>query len=76
MHNLWIKLLATPRNPRNPNFPPKNYLFLVKLVRKAVKSTFTYNGLGLAFHGKCSWSSGNDIARNVLIFVLEKSKKR
>ena len=57
-------------------FHQKNYLFLVKLVRNAVKSAFTFNGLGLAFHGKCSWSFGNDIARNVLIFVAEKSKKK
>ena len=73
--NLYIiyELNYWPRYHIN-NFPLKNCLFgTVKLVRNTVESIFTYNGLGIVFDGKCSWSFGNDFARNVVIFVVDNS---
>ena len=64
------ELNSWPRIPTN-NFPLKNSLSgTVKLVRNASESKFIYNGQGIAFDGEVSWTFGNDIARNVVIFVV------
>ena len=56
------------------SFPRKSCLFgTVKLVRKRIKSKFTYNGWRIAFDGEGSWSFGNELARNILIFGVENS---
>ena len=65
--NNWSRILAN-------NFTLKTFLFgTVKSVRIAVKSKFTYNGRGIAFHGEGSRSFGNDFATNVVIFGVENS---
>ena len=46
---------------------------MVKLVRNIIKSKFIYNGKGIAFEGKGSWSFGNDFARNAVIFGVDDS---
>ena len=54
------------------NFLLKNCLFgTVKLVINPIKSKFTYNGLGISFEGKDSWSFGSTCARNVVIFDVD-----
>ena len=51
----------------------KNCLFgTVKLVRNTIKSKLTYNGWEIAFYGG-SWSFGNDVSRNVVIFGVDNS---
>ena len=60
-----------PCYPKN-NFPVKNCLFgKAKLVKNAIKSKFTSNGLRIAIEGERSWSFGNDLARNVAIFGVD-----
>ena len=55
-------------NPSN-NFALKNALLeTVKLVRNTVESKFIYNGSGIAFDRKGSWSFRTDFARNVITF--------
>ena len=62
-----------PRNSTN-NFPVKivylvqMFIYLVKLVRKAIKSKFTCNGRGIASDGGL-WSFGNGFSRNVIFGV-------
>ena len=66
--NLYMvfELNTQPRNPAN-YFTPKNCLFdTVKLVRKAIKSKFTYNGRGISLDGEGSWSFGNAFAKMTL----------
>ena len=59
-----------PHNPVNC-FSLKDCLFgTVKLTKNADKSKFTYNGRGIEFDGKGSWSFSNGFARNVTIFVV------
>ena len=59
-----------PHNPANC-FSLKDCLFgTVKLTKNADKSKFTYNGRGIEFDGKGSWSFSNGFARNVTIFVV------
>ena len=73
--NLYIvyELNNWPRNHIN-TFPLKNCLFdTVSLVRNARKSKFIYNGWGIAFDGKGSWSFGNDFSRNSVIFGVDNS---
>ena len=48
---------------------------MVKLVRNIIKSKFIYNGKGIAFEGKGSWSFGNDFARNAVIFGVDDSQR-
>ena len=53
---------------------PINCLFgTFKLVRKAIKSQFTYNGQGKAFDGEGLWSFDNDFARKVIFFGVGNS---
>ena len=73
--NLYIvyELNNSPHNPTN-KFLLKNCLSgTVKLVSNTIKIKFTYNGQGIAFDGKGSWSFGNDFARNVVIFGVDNS---
>ena len=59
---------------RTNNFPLIICVFGTgKLVRKAVKSKFTYNDQGIACDGERSWSFGNGFARNAIIFGVENS---
>ena len=59
-----------PHNPVNC-FSLKDCLFgTVKLTKNADKSKFTYNGRGIEFDGKGSWSFSNGFARNVTIFFV------
>ena len=70
--NLYIvyEFNTKPHNPAN-SFSLKDCLFgTVKLTKNADKSKFTYNGRGIAFDGKGSWSFSNGFARNVTIFVV------
>ena len=65
--NTWLRILAN-------NFTLKNCLFgTVKLERNTIKIKFTYNGRGIAFDGKDSWSFGNNFARNVIVFGVDNS---
>ena len=58
--NIWPRILAN-------SFTLKYCLLgTVKLVRKVIKSKFTYNGQGIAFYGEASWSFGNEFAGNLL----------
>ena len=41
-----------------------------------MKSKFTYNGQGIVFYGKGSWSLGNNFARNVIFGVDNSSSKK
>ena len=75
MLTLYIacELNAWPRNPLN-NFTLKHGLSgRAKLVRKAIKSKFTYNCRGIAFDGEASLSFGNGFARNVVILGVDNS---
>ena len=70
--NLYIvyEFNTKPHNPAN-SFSLKDCLFgTVKLTKNADKSKFTYNGRGIEFDGKGSWSFSNGFARNVTIFVV------
>ena len=70
--NLYIvyEFNTKPHNPAN-SFSLKDCLFgTVKLTKNADKSKFTYNGRGLEFDGKGSWSFSNGFARNVTILLL------
>ena len=42
-----------------------------QLVKVAIKSNFTYNGSGIAFHGEGCWSFSYDFAGNVVIFGFD-----
>ena len=71
--NLYIvyEFNTKPHNPAN-SFSLKDCLFgTVKLTKNADKSKFTYNGRGIAFDGKGSWSFSNGFARNVTTFVVD-----
>ena len=63
--NTWSSILA------NNLILKKCLLGTVKLVRNAIKNKFTYNGQGIAFDGKGSWSFGGEFARNVVIFGVK-----
>ena len=43
------------------------------LVKNAFKSKFSKNDREIAFDGDVSWSSGNDFARNNVIFGVDNS---
>ena len=45
----------------------------VKLTRNASKRKFICNGYGISFGGAETWSFGNKIARNVVIFCVDNS---
>ena len=71
--NLYIvyELNDWPCNPAKI-FPLINFLFgTVTLVRKAIKSKFTYNGRVLLFNGKGLSSFDNGSAKNVVIFGVD-----
>ena len=56
------------------NFSLESCLFCtVKFIRKKIKSEFTYNIWEISFHRKCSWSFGNEFARNIIIFGADNS---
>ena len=70
--NLYIVygLNNWPRKPTN-NFTLKNFLFVtVKLVRKAAKSKYTYNGQEIAFDGEglVSFAGKNTDNKHLLSF--------
>ena len=55
------------------SFPKGTCLFRkVKLIRKAIKRKFFYNGWGMLFDREGSWSFGNDFSVNVVIFGVAK----
>ena len=55
-------------------FTLKNCLFgATAIVKKSNKEKWVYNGYGIAFDGKSSWSFGDDYARNVVIFDVDAS---
>ena len=71
--NLYIvwELNNWSRNPAH-RFTQKSCLLgLVRLVKNAIKSKFTYNGQGIAFDGEGVWSFDNDYARNVVRFGVD-----
>ena len=43
------------------------------ILKHNVKEKWLYSGYGIAFNGKCEWKCGNDFARNVIIFSVDKS---
>ena len=59
----------------NNNFTIDNCLFSeVKITSNATERKLVYYGYGKAFHG--SWSFGNEINRNVIIFHVKNSPPR
>ena len=73
--NVYIlcDLDAWPRNPTN-NFKFKNWLFgAFKIVKISDKEKYVYCGYGVTFDSAGLWSFGNDFARNVIIFGIDKS---
>ena len=44
---------------------------MVKLIRNAIQSKFIYEGRGIAFDAEFSWSFGNDVTRNVIIYGVD-----
>ena len=68
-----LELNNWPHNPAN-NFLLKDSFFgTVKLVRNETKSKFIYDGQGIAFDVKDSWSFDKDFARNAVIFGVDNS---
>ena len=52
----------------------KNCLFgAINIVKNNVKKKWIYIGCEIVFDGPGSWSFGNDFARNVVIFGVDKS---
>ena len=49
------------------------FIWYSQSVRNEIISKFTYNGRGIAFDGEGSWSFGNDVFRNVVIFGVDNS---
>ena len=43
------------------------------IVKNSFKGKYVYSGYGIAFDGKGSWSFGNDLARNLVIFGVDNS---
>ena len=73
--NVYIiyNLDAWPRKPAN-NFKFKNYLFReTNKVENGDKEKYVYSGYGATFDNACSWSFGNDFARNIIIFGIDNS---
>ena len=73
--NVYIvyDLDAWPRNPLN-NFKFKNCLCRATIVIKnSHKEKYLYSGYGITFDSAGSWSFDNDVARNVMIFVVNNS---
>ena len=73
--NVYIvyDLDALPRNPTN-NFKFKNCLFgATSVVKNSDKEKYKYSSYGITFDSAGSWSFGNDIARNVIIFSVDNS---
>ena len=73
--NIYIiyNLDAWPRKPAN-NFKFKNYLFReTNKVENGDKEKYVYSGYGATFDSACSWSFGNDFARNIIIFGIDNS---
>ena len=55
-------------------FELKNGLLdAINIVRNSDKCKWVYRGCGKAFAGAGSWSFDNDFAKNVVIFVADKS---
>ena len=42
------------------------------LVKNSDKEKYVHNGYGIAFDGKGKWSFGNDLAKNVIVFGVDK----
>ena len=56
------------------NFTLKNCLLgATNILKNSDKGKYGYNGYGIAVEGKSSWSFGNDLARNVVIFGVDNS---
>ena len=73
--NVYIiyNLDAWPRNPTN-NFKFKNCLFgATSVVKNSDKEKYVFSGYGITFDSACSCSFNNDIARNVIILVVDNS---
>ena len=59
-----------PRNPTR-NFKFKNCLFrATNKVKNSDKERYVYSGDRKIFHNAGLWSFDNDVARNVIIFVI------
>ena len=58
------------RNPTNTLILNNSLFCTVKLVRNTIKRKFTYNGQGITFDGKDSWSFYNDYPRKIAIFFF------
>ena len=64
---------AWPRNPAD-NFKCNNCLFAAtNIVINIDKKKYVYSIYGITFDSSGSWSFGNDIARNVIIFGVDNS---
>ena len=61
------------RNPTNTLILNNSLFYTVKLVRNTIKRKFTYNGQGITFDGKDSWSFYNDYPRNIAISCVDKN---
>ena len=59
---------AWPKNPTD-NFKIKNCLFAAtNIVKNSDKEKYVYSGYRITFHSVGSWSFGDNLARNVIIF--------
>ena len=45
---------------------------LTDIVENFDKENYVYNGYGIAFDGNGKWSFGNDLAKNVIVFGVDK----
>ena len=62
--------------PRHPtyNFKFKNFLFVAtNIVKDSDKEKYVYNGYGITFDTRGSWSFDNSSARNVINFDVDSS---
>ena len=72
--NVYIiyDLDAWTKNPTN-NFKFKNCLIgAINALKNSDNEKYLHSGYGITFDSAVSWSFGNDIARNVVIFVVDK----
>ena len=73
--NVYIiyNLDAWSKNPTN-NFKFKNCLFgATSVVKNSDKEKYVFSGYGITFDSAGSCSFNNDIARNVIILVVDNS---
>ena len=64
---------AWPKNPTD-NFKIKNCLFgATNIVKNSDKEKYVYSWYGITFDSIGSWSFGDNLARNVIIFGLDNS---